>query len=642
MLDLTQKKPYIPTDEESAFILRAYTDYLYDHRLKNQPLRILNGRTLQEFWDESERDYNVIIDDSSLDDPVTPYASSISRDKANIFISTLTQQMLYPSVAAQNEHNEIDQIMSRVSRSLLEWQTNNDGKPAESGLQKNSRYIHSMVVTGTVHVEDNIGPEGELISSLVPNEEIFFPNLYQPNIQLQSHVLRMQNAIDYGSAEIEFGELQRFNDYVVPMSSATFMLYNQPEFRQLNDAINPKDAMHIMRTYYPVPYKKLKEYIASGRLPKYCKKAKYYNVIINGVLMFPVDNLLPYHHGNYNISKGIFENFSNPMFYFGNSMPNKARHDKKWLDGWKQLIRYRAKLSALPPIITFNGSFIDSDITIPGMITQAPSGMSKDDIQTVPGLTAGISNADLAIMRDGESDIDRSTTSASSGGSTPNDRATARGRLIDEANSQKLLQGFGMQIGYLVEARTYPILSMSYQFLPRGLVKKIAIPDQGLPGGESGTMEVIFMEPTEVTDAEKEAIELSIFNEENKARKNGSNKKITYINYEYARNLGWYVKAVPDQLIKETKALREGRAEMKFNTYVSHPELFNTKAAAKQLAKEYGDDPAEMVSDSQPITPTVDASVQGIGSGGGQNPISKMMQQSAARVTDNSAALPTY
>ncbi len=350
-LDLSQKKAYIPTDAERAFILRAYTDYLYDHRLKNQPLRILNNRTLKEFWDESERDYNVIVDDADLNDPVTPYSSSISRDKANVFITTLTQQMLYPSVAAQNTAQDIDQIMSRVSRSLLEWQTNNDGKPAESGLQKNSRYIHQMVVSGTTHVEDNVTSEGRLVSSLVPNEEIFIPNLYQPNIQLQAHVLRMQNALDYNAAELEFGSLNKFNDYVVPMSSSTFMLFDQPEFRQLNDAINPKDAVHIMRTQYPVPYKKLKEYMATGKLPKRCKQAKYYNVIINGVLMFDVENLLPYHHGNYNISKGIFEHFSNPNFYFGNSMPNKARHDKKWLDGWKQLIRYKAKLSAIPPII---------------------------------------------------------------------------------------------------------------------------------------------------------------------------------------------------------------------------------------------------------------------------------------------------
>ena len=545
-LDMSQKESYIPTEAERAFILKVYTDYQYDWKLKNAPLRILNGRTLKEFWDESERDYNVIVDDVDLNDPVTPYSSSISRDKANIFISTLTQQLLYPSVAAQNANQDIDQVMSRVSRSLLEWQTDNDGKPSESGLMKNSRYIHKMVTTGTCHIEDNVTSEGRLVSNLVPNEEIFIPNLYQPNIQLQAHVLRMQNAIDYNGAELEFGELDKFNKYVVPMSSTTFMLWAEPEFRQLFQAINPKDATHIMRTYYPVPYKKLQEYKKSGKLPKECKQAKYYNVIINGVLMFDPENLLPYRHGHYNLAKGVFEYFSDPMFYFGNSMPNKARHDKKWLDGWKQLIRYKAKLAALPPMITFNGSFVDQDITIPGMMTQAPSGMDKDDIFAIPGISNGVGNSDLAIMQDGVSDIDRATTSPAGAGNA-NDRATARGRLIDEANSQKMLQGFGMQIGYLVEARTFPILSMSYQFLPKSSISKIAVPDQAIQGGGTGTMEVIFMEPTEMTSEQIDAFEQSIFTMERDSGKVGNPKKITYVNREYAQNLDFYVKAVPDQ-----------------------------------------------------------------------------------------------
>ncbi len=275
------------------------------------------------------------------------------------------------------------------------------------------------------------------------------------------------------------------------------------------------------------------------------------------------------------------------------------------------------------------------------MTTQAPAGMSKDDIQTIPGISNGVGNSDLAVMNDGVADIDRSTTSASSSGNTQNDRSTARGRLIDEANSQKMLAGFGMQIGYLVEARTFPTLSMSFQFLPKSSIKKIAIPDQNLPGGATGTMEVIFMEPTEMTEVQQEAIEQSIFVAEKEYAKKGNPKKISYVNYEYARELDFYVKAVPDQLIKETKALREGRAEMKFNTYASHPEIFNTRAAGKKLAAEYGDDPSEMITAEQP-QPSVGQDGAGGGTGSGQNSMSKMMQQSSARVTDNSSALPTY
>ena len=636
-----EKTPYNPTEEEAQFIIDAYRDFIYDRNLRMQAQPILDGRTLQEFWDESEKDYNVIVGPEDINDPVTPYASSISRDKANTFINTLTQQLLYPSVTAVNDSQEIDRVMSRVSRSLLEWQYNNDGRPAESGSMKNSRNIHKTIVTGTVHVEDNVTEEGKLISSIVPNEEIYIPNLFEPNIQRQSHLIRMQNAINYGQAMVEFGDLVRFRDHVIPGAASQFRLLEESAFREWILSITPFKAVHVMRIFRPVSTQKLKELKSKGKLPKYVKQAKFFNIIINGVLMFPVDNLLPYHHGFYPINKGIFEYFSNPEFYYGNSLPNKARHDKKWLDGFKQLLRYKAKLSVIPPIVTFNGSFVDSDIVVPGMMTMAPSGMTKDDIQTIPGLSNGVNQTDLAMMADGVNDIDRSTTSPASGGQTGSSRTTAREALLIEGNAQKALQGIGLQIAYFVEARTFPILSMSFQFLPRQYINKICIPDQALPDGKTGTMEVIFVPPKEFTPNEMFETELAIYKEERDSGRRGQNKKLVFVNNEYVNNLDLFVTAVADQLIKETAAIREAKADMHFKTYLSRPDIFNIKAAARKLVAEYGDDQGEMILPDQQIQQNQEQAANptpgaGGGSGAGQNPLEKMNQQGSSRVADNS------
>lgn len=648
MLDMTKKTPYTPTPEESAFITDAYRDFIYDRRLRTQAQPLLDGRTLQEFWDESEKEYNVLVGPEDINDPVTPYASSISRDKSNVFITNITQQLLYPSVAAQNSAQEIDRVISRVSRSLLEWQTNNDGRPAESGLQKNARNIHKMVVTGTAHVQDDVDEEGKLVSNIVPNEEIYIPNLFQPNIQLQGHVIRMQNGINYEQAEMELGGLQKFQDHVVPMASAQFKLLDESAFRQLSDAINPWQGVHVIRIFRPVPRDKFLEYKRKGLLPKHVKKAKYFNIIVNGVLMFKPENLMPYHHGHYPISKGIFEFFSNPEFYYGNSLPNKARHDKKWLDGWKMLIRYKGKLSAMPPLITLNGSFVDSDIVVPGMITQAPSGMTKEDIIGIPGLQNGVTTGDLALMQDGVNDIDRSTTAPQTGGNQGSNRTTAREALIVEANAQKALSGIVMQVKYLVEARTIPILSMSYQFLPRQDIRKIAIHDQALPGGNTGTMEVIFMDPTELTAESLAQVEMAIYKQEKESTIKGQPKKIVLVNKEYVTCLDYYVNAIADNLLQETGALREAKATMHFDKYMSRPDIFNIKSAARKLVQEYGDDESEMIINNEqekvPGVSNVPGAIPnpGAGSGAGQNPLVKMNQQGAAPVADNSAPLPTY
>jgi hypothetical protein len=640
LLDLSQKKPYLPSAEESKFLLDVYTDFLYDRRLKTQPQSILDSRTLKQFWDESATDYNVLVGPEDINDPVKPYASSISRDKADAFITRLSTQLLYPSVVAMNSASEIDNTMSQVSRSMLSWAHENDGRPAESGHQKNSRYIHRMTVAGTVHIQDDI-IDGRLQSTEVPNEEIYIPNFYEHNIQNQSRLMRVQNVINYEQAEQQFGELPNFRDYVIPMTGTTTRLMEESKFRSVFEAINPINSTFILRAWYPVPYKKVKEYITKGKLPKGTKKAKYFNIIINGVLMFPVDNLMPYHDGFYPINKGVFGMFSDPNYYWGNSMPNKARHDKKWLDGWKTLIRYKAKLSAIPPLITFNGQFVDSDIVVPGMISQAPAGMSKDDVQGIPGISTGVTTADINMAQDAERDIDRSTASPQTAGQQGSDRQTAREALIIESNNQKILMGFGMQIAYLVEARTFPILKRLYQFVPRYNIEKIAVPNQNLPSGANGVMDILFSQPQAMTQEELDNAELGLWKQERQSARLGVNKKITIVNIEYLNELDLYIKAVADNLVKETGALRDAKAEQHFGTYSARPDLFNVKTAARKLVQEYGDNEDEMLigmanqaPDQLSMQPTpeemaMQEATKGMGSGSGQNPISKMVQQGA-------------
>lgn len=654
MIDISNKEAWQPNEAQSKFVLDAYTDFQYDRNLRMQKQPLLDGRTLQEFWDYSESEYNVIVGPEDINDPVTPYASAISRDKANAFISALTQQLLVPSVAAQNSLQEIDRKLSQISRSILKWQYDNDGRPAESGLIKFARAVHKMVVTGTVHVQDDVNECGQNTSNIVANEEIYLPNLFQPNIQKQSRVIRMQNAIEYGEAEREFGELDNFKRFVIPGMSAVMRLFEESEFRQWFLAVTPKDAVHIMRIWRPVPYKKLQEYKRTGKLPKHVKCAKYFNVIINGILMFDPENLSPYHHGMYPISKGVFEWFSNPEFYYGNSLPNKARHDKKWLDGWKQLIRYKAKLSTIPPLITFNGSFVDSDVIVPGMISQAPAGMAKDDIISIPGISNGLTNSDLAILNDGMSDIDRSTTAPQTAGQQGGNRTTAREALLIDANAKEALKMFGLQVAAFTEARSFPILKNSYQYLPKLSINKLSIPDQPLSSGSQGTLEVLFSKPVEMTKSELEKVEEGIYKEEAESAKKGAPKNIVILNTEYVRDLDFYLVASVDNAIRENSALREAKAEMHFNTYLSRPDIFNVRSAARQLVTEYGDNPDEMINpepkqdmmqeqladQANPDMAKGTVNSRGMGSGSMQNPLSKMGEQSSVRIADNTSRLP--
>src|SRR3990167_6904578 len=182
------------TDEERQLMKDSQRVIARMWQLKEEKQDILNGRNLQDFWDDSCLDYAAITPKAELNDPVVRYSSTISRDQADVFISSLVNQLMDLSVTAQNKDQEIDRVISRVSRAILDYVHKNDGFPSESGYQKMVRAVHKMVVEGTVHIQDDFTKDG-LESTLVPNEEILIPNYWQTDLQKQSILARIQNKI---------------------------------------------------------------------------------------------------------------------------------------------------------------------------------------------------------------------------------------------------------------------------------------------------------------------------------------------------------------------------------------------------------------------------------------------------------------
>ena len=606
---------YIPNADKREFILEVYNDFLDDKKIKDQPYGILNDRTLKDFWSDSNYDYNVLVEDDETN-PVTQYSSSISRDKANTFISSLSLQLLYPGVVAQNTEQEIDNIMSKVSRSVLEWQFENDGKPAESGLVKNSRNTHKQVVEGTVHIQDDFTKDGRLISSGVPNEEIYVPNFHQPNIQLQAHLMRLSENKPYKEVEAEFGEYPEFKYVSKGMNG---WIQDNDTYKDKYKGIVQDDKVTVVRIWKPVSKKDLKRLKADGRLAEEIQKAKFYNVIINGVVIFDIDNLMPYHDGNYSINKGIFESFGPSEFYWGNSMPNKARQDKKWLDGWKTLIRYKAKLGAFSPLLNYSGQHIDEDVVVPAKITDLPRGIAPEQITEIPGISNGITNGDIAILKDATDDIDRATASPQTSGiNRPGGQQTARETMIIEANAQKIMMGFAQQIAFLQEARVYSILKRSYQLIPRSSLEKIAIPNQVFGDGKSGIMEVIFkdMKGRKDTDEAKLNDSFKVYEKEIRMEDDdGIARNIFVLDPEYVYNLEFYVKALADSLPRMTSALKESKATLKYETY-KQDLYIDPIANIRNLIRAFGDNEDELIRKGGPLpqpdqkTPTKDANMK--------------------------------
>jgi hypothetical protein len=214
-----QAEPVETFDWDSStrkYVAGVLSEFFKAYTLKMEPLDILGfkstgqARRLQEYWDDSVLAYAALSETlRDPNDPVVPYQTTILRDKADAIISVLASNMLRFDVKAQNPEQAIDRSVSRVSSAILGWQFQNDGWPSESGQQKNVRYITKQVIEGTVHVMDIVTEDG-LTSELVPNEEVFIKNFWQPDVQLQPFFVRAKLNLSYEEAEQMFGELENW------------------------------------------------------------------------------------------------------------------------------------------------------------------------------------------------------------------------------------------------------------------------------------------------------------------------------------------------------------------------------------------------------------------------------------------------
>ena len=575
-----ERESFVPTEEERKYVADAWSAFYEMYVLKNQTLDILDGRNLQQFWDDSNRDYACSVPPSDPNDPVHQYVSSISRDKSDVFIANLTGQLLFPSVLAQNEQQETDRTVSKVSKALLEFATNNDGYPSENGHVKMCRYIHKCVVEGTVHVADDVDKENLLTSSLVPNEEIYIRNFYQPDIQKQPILIRAQLDVTWGEAEALYGHLENFK-YVKPGFQSWYMV--TPEFKGIWEGILEYDRVNIMHVWRNATGKEIAELKKEGRIPREAKRAKWFCILINDIPVIEINSLSPYKDGLYPISKGIFTKMAKPEFYFGNSQPNKIRADKSFIDAWKTLLRYKGKLNILKPLLAIGGEPVDEEIILPSKITPVPEGLQ---IQPIEGVADPISQADVNLMQMAEQEIDRGSMAPRTAGQQgEGGQTTAREVVIQESNAQKVLDSFSQEVAFLVQARTFPILMRIYQFVSRKDIARIAITDQELKDGLKGTLDVRFGLPDMNGPEDELAKSFEIRQEEMASRKAGNPKDIVYIDPKYVKSLNYYVKADAASGTERNDLVKRQQFNSAIPFMLANPDLFDRAKVGQSFVR---------------------------------------------------------
>lgn len=598
--DGLKSEAFAPSEEEQKFISGVSTRFLEMWNLKNQALPILDHRTLSEYINDSVTDYAVIMDEQQdKNDPVKPYVTSVSRNKTDAFVYNLSKGLMFPSVTAQNGAQEIDRVWARVGRGLLEWAHRNDGFPDENGQIKSTRYIHTMSVEGTTHVLDIVTKDG-LYSENIPNDEVFIPNFWQTSLQKQPRFYRAKLNVTYEEARDMFGQLKKFKyvskgDYGLLFSSNDVM---QAQWQ----GIVQSDRVQILYVWEKMSPEQLQKEKDAGRVKKSAKQHYYYNVIINGVPMFKVDNILPWRDGYLNVSVGRFSFFAKSGFYWGESAPNKFRYDKHWRDGWMTLLRHKGKLNALRPQFSLNGNYVGDEIYVPANVINL---QEDPELKTIEGVGDPINNSDLELMRMADREIDNSSVSNTVQGQQANQKMTAREAVITQSNAQVALDAFSQQVAALVHARTIPILLRLCEKIPKGDFKKLVVPEQTLSDGTRGNLEIVFKSlknPKEDGYEEEYRTEsIKMWEDMTKAKNMGEPHEKMFINTRQLDDITFYLKSDVATFSSNYDMIRKEQFnERAQSIYLMRPDLFDQRETGRQLLQVNEDDDSLLAEEQQP------------------------------------------
>ena len=584
--------PFVPTVEQLDFIERVYLDFVKDNELKNRTWDLISGRTLKQMWDNSQNDYNVVMDKVANDDEFKTYRRTLTRDSLGDALAATATKLIYPSIFAQNQNQEIDYIVSNALKVLYKYTEDMDGHPDFTGHQKFIQVELMRKIEGTVHVQDNY-INGRYEKELVPNTQIFIPNFWQPSLQKQPHLIRYQNNILYWELERLFGHLENWK-YVVRGAFDQWQFTQDRKFEGWNGGATDQDKCSVLSCWYDVP--------VSERVNKE-KPEKYFNVLISGVPMYEPDNKMKLRHGLYPLAKAI-NDYLHPMFYWGNSEPNKTGNDQALADSLYTLVVNKGKLNLMPPMVAMNGLNIEQDWIGFSKITHIEGDIKN--FQKIPGVGEAPTATDFSLLEM----VERNHRQSSKQGVTPGQdlptNQPARTTILQEGNAAKSSQLSGLQAAFMVEAWAYLRLSNIIQFMPRKKINdlaKVTVPGVDLGNGLNGSMEILFEAPGKMSEEEEMLASADLLKQQEFSTKAGRANKKVQIDPSYLDDLNLYIVVSANPIDRKSDEIMQLIKENRYKSLYFNNPLVNQDAALRDVIRAVGDDENALMQKGQPQMP---------------------------------------
>lgn len=505
----------------------------------------------------------------------------VIRNKTISICAHATARLIFPMIYAQDENSDDQNDAAGVMSSLMEYAADQSGYGMYA-LQRTLTALTDPVSIGYTEYSEvyrdvkrateykNVFKHEQMLDEtlsgfrdyVVPCDELFIENFYEPDIQKQGWLI-WRRVIGYDLAQAKYGDCDNFQ-YVTPGVQIIYNDANQSFYQVYDTNMRPYDCEEV--TYF------------NKRLDLKVTK-------VNNIFMTSCENPNPRNDKLYPFDSFGYELINNRCFYY-KSLVNKLSPEAEIINTLYPMLTDGTYLNVIPPAIAISDNMVDSSVFVPGLVTTFENADSKitplntgnnlvagqnllTEVQEKIGETAG----DAAID---EKLLDNSDPTAYAISRVEAKAATILGLFIKMISKHVVDYGT-LKLGDITQYLTLPEIEKIEDNAP--LVYKTFLLRNKKDSGKKRGKKVIFDAsiPTEPEDHDTRLKRSFAIKKEEEEK----GMSIYRTNPTFFRNLKYTAVVTPDVINPMSAELERAYGLEDFDRMIAHPDLFDQEEAAR-------------------------------------------------------------
>lgn len=370
----------------------------------------------------------------------------VVRNKVVSIAAHATARLIFPKVFAYDDNSDSQRQAAQVMRDLMEWSADQSNyahtslhavitaltdpasivyteygevyRTVKREKQKDGTYRQEQIIDETL---------SGFQDQMVPCDELFIENFYEPDIQKQAWLIR-RKVISYSLAEAKYKNIypDKFK-YVNPGVQILYNDANQSFYQVYDTNMRPYDVEEV--TYWN-------------------RTLDLKIILVNGIMLTDPDNPNPRNDKLYPFLKFGYELINNRCFYY-KSLAFKLQQDANIVNTLYPIIIDGTYLNVFPAMIAMGGEEVTSDVIVPGAVTTFSD--PNADLKVIQASTARGLEVGMATLKEVEQSLNDSSVDPIESGVAKNVQQTAYQIQRMEQNAATVLGLFVKMISKYVK-----------------------------------------------------------------------------------------------------------------------------------------------------------------------------------------------